>query len=525
MSVYSVNVHPSSTTISKGNWYYGAYAIVNASSSCNTGVTWYSQNTNVATVNASSGYIYAKNTGTTRIYAQSVVDGSKKDYITVTVTNGAIYVSSVCLNSNYLTLQNGSTAHLSATVCPANASNKSITWSSNNTAVATVSGGTVRAVGVGSATITARAQDGSNEYDTCYVNVTGNTLVTSISVNPSSKSMNIGQSAYLYETVCPSNATNPGVSWSSSNSSIVSVNPYSGLITALSAGSATIYATATDGSGKQGSCSILVEAQTYCVSSIKVYQSPRTPGKNADCSSAQDMIVNNKSKQQLYSMFFNSGSFCIGNIANEYDNDPETVKNKMYDLATIFCANNQYMWLTTRRMINHFLTGSGEDFRDGILTLHAFNHESTQRFVNQTKQRIIDFLSNHHGNIYSMANSNAFSNDITENVGRPHFDTPDDLWNGLKICVNDTWGNYIEIKDYSCDGYSFSGTIRYTIYDHFGLDDTDITGSSWYLSGIIPNLDQFVAWYVLQHYQGCCGNYKPFITYMEMEIPFSGCVC
>jgi hypothetical protein len=56
MSVYSVNVYPSSTTIKKGNWYYGAYAIVDASSNCNTDVTWYSNNTSVATVNASSGY-------------------------------------------------------------------------------------------------------------------------------------------------------------------------------------------------------------------------------------------------------------------------------------------------------------------------------------------------------------------------------------------------------------------------------------------------------------------------------------
>ena len=90
MSVYSVNVYPSSTTIRTGNWYYGAYAVVNASSNCNTGVRWYSNNTSIATVNASSGYIYAKAPGTTRIYAQSTVDSSKKDYITVTVTSGTI---------------------------------------------------------------------------------------------------------------------------------------------------------------------------------------------------------------------------------------------------------------------------------------------------------------------------------------------------------------------------------------------------------------------------------------------------
>lgn len=115
MSVYSVNVYPSSTTIKTGNWYYGAYAIVNASSNCNTDVRWYSNNTSIATVNASSGYIYAKAPGTTRIYAQSTIDSSKKDYITVTVTSGTICVDSVALNRSSISLEKGDTFDLFAT--------------------------------------------------------------------------------------------------------------------------------------------------------------------------------------------------------------------------------------------------------------------------------------------------------------------------------------------------------------------------------------------------------------------------
>ena len=115
MSVYSVNVYPSSTTIKKGNWYYGAYAVVDASSNCNTDVTWYSNNTSVATVNASSGYIYAKAEGTAKIYAQSTMDNSKKDYITVTVTSEKICVESVTLNRTSLSLEKGDKFTLSAT--------------------------------------------------------------------------------------------------------------------------------------------------------------------------------------------------------------------------------------------------------------------------------------------------------------------------------------------------------------------------------------------------------------------------
>ncbi len=258
MSVYSVNVYPSCTTIETGKWYYGAYAIVNASSNCNTGVEWYSDSPSVATVNASSGYIYAKAPGTANIYAQSIVDSSKKDYITVNVTSDTIYVNSITLNRSSISLEKGDTFDLYATVCPTNATNKSICWSSTNPSVATVSSGVVTAKASGYAYIYAEAQDGSGEYARCYVNVTEDILVTSVTVSPSSKTMNIGSSAYLYETVCPANATNKCVAWSSNKTSVATVNPDTGLVIAQGTGTATITATAQDGSNKKGYCTITV---------------------------------------------------------------------------------------------------------------------------------------------------------------------------------------------------------------------------------------------------------------------------
>ena len=258
MSVYSVNVYPSCTTIRKGNWYYGAYAVVNAGSNCSADVTWYSNNTSVATVNASSGYIYAKSEGTARIYAQSTIDSCKKDYITVTVTSGAICVDSVTLNRSSISLEKGDRFTLSATVCPGNATNQAICWRSTNTSVASVSSGVVTAKARGYAYIYAETQDGSGEYDSCYVKVTEDILVTSVSVSPSSKTMTVGASTYLYETVCPTNATNPCVEWTSSNSCVASVNSISGLVYAKKAGTAYIYATATDGSGIRGCCEVTV---------------------------------------------------------------------------------------------------------------------------------------------------------------------------------------------------------------------------------------------------------------------------
>ena len=299
MSVYSVSVYPGSVTIRKGEWYYGAYATVRASSNCCTDVTWYSDKTAVATVNAATGYIYGMSAGTARIYAQSKVDSSKWDYITVNVTNGNICVDSVCLNYSYLSLEKGDRRDLSATVCPANATNKSISWSSSNPAVATVSGGTVRAVGVGGATITARAQDGSGEYDTCYVSVTGDILVSSITLNhssytlnpngavllresicPTSLTMNVGDVEYLCATIIPYNATNQSVIWCSSNENVATVGIHSGRITAKRAGTATITATTADG-GYQACCRVeilltdkqLSEQIVFCFSLLTEYSS------------------------------------------------------------------------------------------------------------------------------------------------------------------------------------------------------------------------------------------------------------
>ena len=260
MSVYSVNVYPSSTTIKTGSWYYGAYAVVNASSNCCTDVEWYSDSPSVASVNMTTGYIYGVSPGTTKIYAQSTIDSSKKDYITVTVTGGTICVDSVTLNRSSISLEKGDRYTLSATVCPTNATNKTISWRSSNTSVATVSGGVVTAKARGYAYIYAEAQDGSGEYARCYVNVTEDILVTSVTVSPSSKTMNIGASTYLYETVCPTNATNKCVEWCSNRTSVATVNPDTGLVIAQGAGTAKIRATALDGSGKYAECTITVKA-------------------------------------------------------------------------------------------------------------------------------------------------------------------------------------------------------------------------------------------------------------------------
>ena len=84
---------------------------------------------------------------------------------------------------------------------------------------------------------------------------------TSVSVSPTSATLDIGKTQQLTATVYPTNSTNRTVSWSSSNTSIATVNS-SGLVTTKAAGSCTIYARANGDTSKYATCTITVEDKT-----------------------------------------------------------------------------------------------------------------------------------------------------------------------------------------------------------------------------------------------------------------------
>lgn len=95
--------------------------------------------------------------------------------ITITYTAETVHVTGVSLDKSTDTVEIGETTTLTETVLPANATDKSVTWSSNNTAVATVSGGVVTGVGQGTARITVTTTDGGY---TAYCDVTVTPAVT-----------------------------------------------------------------------------------------------------------------------------------------------------------------------------------------------------------------------------------------------------------------------------------------------------------------------------------------------------------
>ncbi len=172
-SVTSVTVSPSLLNLDlNGSTTGNLSATVNGTGSVSQTVTWSSSDTSVATVSA-LGVVTAKAVGNATITAQSTQDTSVTGTCSVTVSDSTVHVSSVSLNKNATELLVGSTEALTATVLPNNATNKSVTWTSSNTSVATVSNGTITAVATGNATITVTTVDGS-KTTTCVVTVTSN---------------------------------------------------------------------------------------------------------------------------------------------------------------------------------------------------------------------------------------------------------------------------------------------------------------------------------------------------------------
>jgi uncharacterized protein YjdB len=222
-------------------------ATINPASADDQSVTWTSSNPAAATVD-SSGKVTGIATGKATITALS--PNGKKATCSVTVNQPA---QSVSLNLNTASIDAGKSVSLKATVNPSGAGNKKVTWTSSNPAVATVStSGSVKGISRGTAVITVTTLDGGFTA-TCTVTV--RQPVTSIVMSQRTMALTIGASGQLTATVNPISADDRAVTWTSSNTAIVTVDS-SGKVTAIAKGTATI--TASTSNGKRATCKVTV---------------------------------------------------------------------------------------------------------------------------------------------------------------------------------------------------------------------------------------------------------------------------
>ena len=216
-------------------------------------------------------------------------------------------------------------------------------------------------------------------------------------------------------------------------------------------------------------------------------------------------------------------------------------KASLVSMTTTWFANGTFEPIITD-MINHFMREKNDNFDgtcDGYdlyfnsnLTEEIKKHTESKTFIRKNKTVLKKCLENNDGSISNLKYDpslrfNVSQRDLHEFVKEAQDDEIelplfDDLFKGFKICVDSLQGAKIEVLSYNLDGNSYSGKMKFTYYDHFGLDVADLTKSGF--QSIVNDMKGFKNWFILQHYNNLNVDKhpKPFVTVMEIEESFSG---
>lgn len=245
-------------------------AKINPTNAKNKAVVWSTSNPDVATVD-SDGTVKAIGNGTAKISAKTV-DGGYVANCDITVVTP---VSSVKITSSTDKIYNTQKMKLTASVSPATATNKAVTWSSSNEKIIRVSSnGYVYGVGSGTATITCKTVDGGHTAK-FKMTVLKKTEVSAVTLNVSKRNLYKGNTYQLTATVSPSNATFKDVSYSSTDEKILTVDS-KGVVTGVGKGQAYVVCKSNDNKAVYARCLFDIKVRTTGVklnkSSLEIYR-------------------------------------------------------------------------------------------------------------------------------------------------------------------------------------------------------------------------------------------------------------
>jgi hypothetical protein len=161
-----------------------------------------------------------------------------------------------------------------------------------------------------------------------------------------------------------------------------------------------------------------------------------------------------------------------------------------------------------KQMVERFYVGAGGYYKDADLNKIIKNNPY---FINYHNKFQADFQS-----LAQKTSIDKLIHFPIMELGRFDFPTKStELITGLVIIIHQVWAIKISLKNVTLDykNSQGSGTLVYTLYDHFGLDWEDVIKFGDYpIAG-----NGFKAWYILQHYR----NAKPFITEVNIEFPMN----
>ena len=258
VAVTEVRLDKTATTLVEGDTEE-LMATVMPENATDKGIEWKSDNESVATV-SQTGLVTALKDGSATITVITN-DGEFRASCEVTVKKKVIAVTGVKLSAASMTLREGDKGTLTATVEPANATNKNVEWWTSDLDVVSVtstsggSNGYVEARGAGKATVTVKTEDGEFSAS-CEITVEKKEVpVTGIALDQSSLLLPVGNTYALKAHVQPSNATDQDIKWGSSNGGVATVDQ-TGKVTAVAAGTVDILATLA---GKFARCTVQVD--------------------------------------------------------------------------------------------------------------------------------------------------------------------------------------------------------------------------------------------------------------------------
>lgn len=367
--------------------------------------------------------------------------------------------TSITVSPSSLEMTKGDTSSLSVSYLPTNANqNKEITWTSSNTNVAVVSSdGTVTAKANGNTTITATTKLGLTS--TCNV-VVKDIAVTSISVNPTSATISNGSSKQITATINPSNATNKGVTWTSSNSTIASVDS-NGLVTGKSVGKATITATALGDTSKKATCAVEVVTPQSDAWTIMIYMCGADLESESALASGDiaEMLAVSGQSDKTNVIIQTGGASKWGDKTNNFGISGESNQRYHIENRRLICDNaevykNTYKSMGQSSTFADFITWGLTEYPAEKTGVILWNHGGAMRGVCYDELSGDDSLLNSE---VQSAMSTAFSN-----VGRS---TSNKLeWIGYDACLmqaqdiaefNSQYFNYMIASQESEAGYGW----------------------------------------------------------------------
>ncbi|OSN00700.1 DUF3289 family protein [Lonsdalea populi] len=257
---------------------------------------------------------------------------------------------------------------------------------------------------------------------------------------------------------------------------------------------------------------------------ILVYETKRKPGLNADGTPAADMLYGDMTKEEITAIptYMHTHMFDVDDWMLNFAS-PDIFFKKFREMATTLFSSGELKFVILA-MIAKFQKKEGGEFRHPALTRAVRAHPETQKFVSRLMEGVDTTIKMKQGEINATSVEIWMPQYDKKNQAKlrpPAFHRTSDIIGGLTMSINDVWAAKAELVQYDRVGRYYTGKVRVTFYDHFGLDIPDIgpdpTNGSIKKYGMLAG---FRGWFILQHMKQF--GYKPFITVMEMDYPIKG---